>query len=322
MEGIMYEIYLGPMSKNIVDGVTIFTEKNTIPIGLIASRRQVDHTGGYVNKWNTKTFTEYVKNRSPNVVVCRDHGGAGQGRMDDDGVDSLIEDAKCMDIIHIDPWKKLEIEDAIKYTVNMIIRCSSVNSSCFFEVGTEEAIFPMSVETLDYVLGAIKTEIPQLFSKIIYAVIQSGTSLKDGINTGAYEEARLLDMIRVCDKYGLLTKEHNGDYLSPEQVKHKLSLGLSSINIAPEVAHIETELVLKNISPEQTDKWLYLCIKDGQWSKWFSKGFDPASDKRKVLRLCGHYVFSNDKFNEIFDLNSISSDVSDGVSKFIMERMV
>lgn len=318
----MYEIYLGPMSKNIVDSVILFTERNNVPIGLIASRRQVDDVGGYVNKWNTKTFTEYIKNRSSNVIICRDHGGAGQGKIDDDGVDSLIEDAKYMDIIHIDPWKKLGVEDAIKYTVDMISRCSIMNNSCSFEVGTEEAIFPMSVDTLDYVLGAIKAEIPQLFSKIMYAVIQSGTSLRAGINTGEYKEERLLRMVKVCDRYGLLTKEHNGDYLSPEQVKHKLKLGLSAINIAPEVAHIETNIVLKNISNEQMNKWFDLCIKDSQWAKWFSKDFDPVSDKRKVLVLCGHYVFSNDEFNEVFDLNLISSDVSDGVSKFIMERMV
>lgn len=317
----MYEIYLGPMSKNIVDGVTAFTEKNNVPIGLIASRRQVDYTGGYVNKWNTKTFTEYVKNKSPNVVVCRDHGGAGQGKMDDDGVDSLIEDAKYMDIIHIDPWKRLELEDAIKYTVDMIIKCSSVNDSCFFEVGTEEAIFPMTPETLDYVLGTIETEIPQLFSKIYYAVIQSGTSLKDGVNTGKYDEERLLRMTTVCSKYGLLSKEHNGDYLSPEQINRKFKLGLSSINIAPEVAHIETKHVLKNISEEKTEQWFNLCIEDGQWRKWFSSDFDPTRNKQKVLKLCGHYVLGNESFSKIFDLNSISSDVSNDINKFITERL-
>jgi hypothetical protein len=315
------EIYLGPMSKNIVDSVIEFAEKYQTPMGVIASRRQVDRAGGYVNGWTTRDFAHYVKDRNYNVIICRDHGGIGQGRIEDDGIDSLLEDAECMDIIHIDPWKKLGIRDAIEYTADMIRRCSAANGACLYEIGTEESIFPMTAGDLDLILRSLSTQIPKLFSRIQYAVIQSGTSLKNGINTGEYSEERLLGMVHVCRKYGVLAKEHNGDYLSPEQIKRKFRSGLSSINIAPEVAHIETVHVLKNISDERVDRWFDLCIKDGQWHKWFSKDFDPASDKQKVLRLCGHYVFNHDLFRGIFDLNSISLDVFEDVSKFILERL-
>ena len=45
-------LFIGPMSKEIVDAVIDFPW----PLGLIPSRRQVDHESGYVNGWVTETF--------------------------------------------------------------------------------------------------------------------------------------------------------------------------------------------------------------------------------------------------------------------------
>jgi hypothetical protein len=318
----MYELNIGPMTKNIVDGLIAFNRKTGVKVGLIASRRQIDRNGGYVNNWTTKSFAQYVKEKNPNVSICRDHGGIGQGRFEDDGMDSLLEDAKYMNLIHIDPWKKLDMDDAIEYTANAIKACLRINDGCYFEVGTEESIYPMTAVDLDYMLKSLKSKIPDVFRRIYYAVIQSGTSLKNGINTGTYDESRLLDMLKVCDKYDVLSKEHNGDYLSPEQIKSKFNLGLDSINIAPEVAHIETGIILNRINDVEINKWFDLCINDGQWAKWFSKDFDPAIDKQKVLKLCGHYVFSHGEFASIFDLNSISKNVGITLRNFILERVI
>lgn len=314
------KLYLGPMTKNIVDGVIVFAEKHNTPLCLIASRRQIDQNGGYVNNWTTSEFATYVKKRSDNVLVCRDHGGIGQGRLYDDGIFSLLEDAVHMDLIHIDPWKKLNVDDAVDYTTKMIILCSKANNNCVFEVGTEESIFTMTPDQLEYLLLSIQKRIPNLFHKIKYAVIQSGTSLKDGSNTGQYNETRLIDMINVCLKFNVLSKEHNGDYLTPRQIKNKFNIGLNSINIAPEVAHIETSIILNSITSIKFDKWFNLCVADGQWSKWFSKGFDPNENKEKVIELCGHYVLSNQEFIDIFDLDLISNKVYGKLEKFILER--
>ena len=49
------------MSKNIVDSVI---EINSEKLGLLPTRRQIDYNGGYVNEWNTKSFTDYVKIKS------------------------------------------------------------------------------------------------------------------------------------------------------------------------------------------------------------------------------------------------------------------
>ena len=101
----MNKFNIGPMSKNIVDSIIEFGTKEN-KIGLIPSRRQVDYCGGYVNNWDTKTFSNYVKILNNNVWLQRDHGGPGQGQLQDDGIVSFIDDCKNLDSIHIDPWKK------------------------------------------------------------------------------------------------------------------------------------------------------------------------------------------------------------------------
>jgi tagatose-1,6-bisphosphate aldolase non-catalytic subunit AgaZ/GatZ len=75
------KIFIGPMSKNIVDSVIKYSEKYDTKIGLIASRRQVDFDGGYVNNWNTEDFCEYVKSKTKNVLLVRDHAGPEQGKI-------------------------------------------------------------------------------------------------------------------------------------------------------------------------------------------------------------------------------------------------
>lgn len=315
------KLYLGPMSKNIVDSIIDYNNEHKLPVGIIASRRQIEYTGGYVNNWSTIFFDHYIRQRSQNTLICRDHGGPMQGSIEDDGEISLTVDSVYMDIIHIDPFKYLKLEDAIFYTKHAINKCSSINKNVLFEIGTEESIYQFNTENLDYFINKLKLEIPKYFDKIIYVVIQSGTSLKSGINTGTYDEERLHSMISVCQKYGVLSKEHNGDYLSPEQIKAKFNMGLSAINIAPEIAHIETEYILQNISNEKRDIWYQLCINDGKWKKWFPENFNPNDNKDIVIKLCGHYVFTNYQFNFIFDLRSAFDHVKRELYKFIDDRI-
>ena len=99
--------FIGPMSKNVVDAVLEFNYEFGDIFGLLPSRRQVEYNGGYVNDWNTEEFHSYVRYASFDMttLIERDHSGAGQGYEYDDGYESLKEDCKFVDLIHIDPWK-------------------------------------------------------------------------------------------------------------------------------------------------------------------------------------------------------------------------
>ena len=54
-------------------------------------------------------------------------------------------------------------------------------------------------------------------------MIQSGTSLKENINTGFYDKKRLQNMVKVVKSFNLLSKEHNGDYLPTKLIKEKFN---------------------------------------------------------------------------------------------------
>jgi hypothetical protein len=53
-------------------------------------------------------------------------------------------------------------------------------------------------------------------------------------------------MIIYVKSHNLISKEHNGDYISVSVIKEKFNLGLDSINIAPEFGLIETLTYLKD----------------------------------------------------------------------------
>ncbi len=283
------------MSKNIVDSIIEFCDETNHKIGLIPSRRQVEWDGGYVNNWTTKDFKEYANT----LTLKRDHSGPGQGYSEDDGYVSLKEDCKYFNLIHIDPWKKYpKYVDGLKWSIDMIKFCYKENPNIEFEVGTEEAIRRFEPKELNQLVIDLYNSLPsKMFKQIKYLVIQSGTSLKETTNTGEYDKGRLLSMVNVAKHWGLISKEHNGDYIPSDLIKEKMSLGLDSINIAPEFGLIETQTYLDNNI--DINKFWEICYKSKRWEKWVNSDFDPFAQKEDLIKICGHYVLSNPEFLKI-----------------------
>jgi hypothetical protein len=299
-------IFCGPMSKNIVDAIIEFCIETGNRMVMIATRRQVEWNGGYVNNWTTNEFNEYVKSRTDLITLQRDHAGPGQGITDDDGYESLRHDARFFNRIHLDPWKKYPLfNEGLQYTTDMIKFCHALNPQLKFEIGTEEAIRCFDAEELDELLTGLLNNLGTLlFSKIDYAVIQSGTSLKGTLQTGNYNSNRLSEMAKVCRKFGVLSKEHNGDYMPAELIKEKFAAGLDSINIAPEFGLTETIAYLDNIrNQELLEKFWKICYNSGRWVKWVDKDFNPFENKRELIKICGHYVFSDTEFLSTVKVN-------------------
>jgi hypothetical protein len=291
--------FIGPMSKNVVDTIIEFCNETNNNIGLIPSRRQVECNGGYVNNWTTQEFTEYVKPKTDKILLVRDHSGPKQGQIDDDGYESLKEDCKYLDIIHIDPWKKHPAFNlGLEETIRMIEYCYELNPNIQFEVGTEEAIRRFEPYELSDLVHQLKSRLtPEIFNQIKYLVIQSGTSLKGTNQTGNYDSARLKEMIEICKQNNLISKEHNGDYIPVSIIKEKFDLGLDSINIAPEFGLIETQTYLDNIKENIIfDEYWKICYESKKWEKWVNKDFDPHINKEELIKICGHYVLSTSEF--------------------------
>ena len=293
------KIFIGPMTKNVVDAIITFCNKTGHNIGLIPSRRQIEWNGGYVNNWTTNTFTQYVKRKTDNIILQRDHSGPGQGQNIDSGYTSLINDCKYLDLIHIDPWKQYpNYADGLAWTADMIKVCNAINPKLKYEIATEESIRRFEVEDLRKLLKDLKDMLGEvLYSKIAYLVIQSGTSLKATTQTGVYDNSRLKDMISLAKEHSLLSKEHNGDYIPVSTVHEKLALGLDAINIAPEFGLIETETYLDLITDEEfVEAFWKICYDSKKWVKWVDSSFDPLTQKLDLIRICGHYVLTSPEF--------------------------
>ena len=219
-----YKYGIGVMSKNIVDECIDFSITYNHNLILIPSRRQVDFDGGYVNGWTTDALSKYVKTRTNNILLKRDHGGPNQGGCEDDGLTSLKNDCLHLDAIHIDPWKIVKtFKDGCELTKNLIKYCYSINPKIIFEVGTEEAIIKYESNQFDMLILYLKSNLKsEQYNQIKYGVIQSGTSLKESKNIGSYNKNRLIDMVNICKKYNLLSKEHNGDYLPIELINENV----------------------------------------------------------------------------------------------------
>ena len=312
MKPIKY--FIGPMTKNVVDAILEFSEETGNVIGFIPSRRQVEVDGGYVNGWTTEEFSKYVNNRLP---IKRDHAGPGQGYFDDDGFTSLSADCKYLDYIHIDPWKKYpNYEDGLRWTVDMIKFCHNLNSNIEFEVGTEQSIREFASNELDTLMLDLQSRLTETeFSRIKYLVIQSGTSLRGNTNTGKYDSAKLADMVSVCKKWNVTSKEHNGDYIPVGVIHKKMSIGLDSINIAPEFGLIETISYIE--SDIDMDKFWKICYDSKRWEKWVDSSFDPFVQKEELIRICGHYVLSHPDFLKIKP--NIDSKIKENVKRKLNE---
>jgi hypothetical protein len=295
----------GAVSKNVVDAIIQFSLDNpTKNITLIPSRRQIDINGGYSNKWTTQEFAQYVKSKNSAIILERDHGGPWQGSTIDDGYMSLAEDCKYMDIIHIDPWKQYpELHHGIQKTIEMIQFCHSKNPNILYEIATEEAIRPFSIDELEIIITTLQSTLSSdQFSKIRFLVIQCGTKLLQGKNIGTYDCDKLSSMLQLASKYSLTAKEHNGDWVSMDIITQKYNQGLRYINISPEMAEIESNIILEELQKSSYDiyeKVYNLCIDSKQWTKWVPKEFDWRTQKDEIIRITCHYIFSNTKFIEI-----------------------
>ncbi len=314
--GLGHKVLLGvgPMSLNVVDAVIEMCNILHIPMQLIASRRQIECEelgAGYVNGWTTESFARYVKSKdtSGTLMLCRDHGGPWQGANEEKlGVGEAMEKA-CIsyeadilagfNVIHLDPSLRDRPMSAIKRDVKKLFEhCESVPGSenVIYEVGTEETNGKTteSADFEDFVLFC-----KDLSPKIKFCVGQTGTLVKELRNVGSYSTDRARDLVAICNKHGLLLKEHNLDYASDEILKDHRPAGIHSVNVAPEFGTLETvkllDLLAKYKMRKEYRKFIRIAVKSGKWEKW---SISELSDEQKAT-ICGHYVFDDPEVKEI-----------------------
>ena len=328
---------VGPMSKNCVDATIELSNKYNIPIMLIASRRQIDSEffgGGYVNKWSTKIFSEYVKknDKKGNIILARDHGGPWQNSHELENkynIKKAMQSAKKsfeedilndFKIIHIDTsiqpsGKKISTSKSLDRFYELFEHCLTFanknKKEIEFEIGTEEQSGSTNTpDELEFTLQKVTTFCKKKkFKKPIFVVIQSGTKVSETRNIGSFEsplrienelavEIQLPKMIEICRKNNFFMKEHNADYLTDHSLTLHPKLGIHAANIAPEFGVGETKALIKilkeNNLKKELDFFLEISFKSKKWKKWLIPGSN-ISDLEKSI-ISGHYVFSDYKF--------------------------
>lgn len=291
--------FICPMSKQIVDSVI---ELQSDRFGLLPTRRQIDYDGGYVNGWDTEAFYNYVRSKS-NIVLERDHSGPNQGKTDDDGYFSYKNDTKYFDIIHIDPWKIAGNDKSIgiAQTFDIMNYLYIANRDMRYEIFTEEAIIRIEDFELNNILQFLSSNLKEeIFANIEFIVIQSGVGLDlvNMKNSGHFDLQRLKSMVSICKKFDKKTKEHNGDYLSNEELELRFNNGVDSLNIGPEIAQIQTLTYLEHMNETQIDEFYQICLDSKKWRRWVKSDFD-INDKRKLIQVCGHYCYDLYELPEI-----------------------
>lgn len=316
------KLYIGPVSKNTINSVRKISNLHNIKLGLIPSRRQVDTFGGYIG-YNTSELYDLLKN-DQNIILERDHGGPSQGQEVDDGVASLINDAKYFKILHVDPFKYYtNIKDAAENTCLHIKYLFNQNRNIKFEVGTEEGIRPYTIKELKNFVNILEKSLSSNeFESILYLVVQGGTKVREGKNLGMSDLDKLFKFVEFVNSRGKLSKEHNGDYLDISEIKLKFQTGLSALNIAPEFGSIESEVISKSMDCDDKEKFYTLVLNSKKWVKWFSKDFNPENNKDVLLKMCGHYVFEESEFKILKTKYNLDSIIIDSISNKILESVL
>jgi tagatose-1,6-bisphosphate aldolase non-catalytic subunit AgaZ/GatZ len=330
---------VGPMSVNCVDAAIELANEHEVPILMIASRRQIDSEefgGGYVNNWTTRDFADYVtdKDKKGKILLARDHGGPWQSTKEQDAQLSLrkaMDSAKSsfladieagFQVIHIDPSVDIhgspDVDEVLNRVFDLYDFCwthaQRIKREIIFEVGTEEQSGSTNTqEELDYTLNAIKRFcIQNKLPQPTFVVIQCGTRVMEMHNVGSFDsplrvaneipaEIQLPKMIEICNKYGVLMKEHNTDYLSNSALQWHPRLGIHAANVAPEFGVVETKALVhileSNGLKSLAEKFLQIAYDSNKWQKWMLEN-TKATDRDRSL-ISGHYVFSKPEVVEL-----------------------
>lgn len=342
---------VGPMSKNCVDVSIALANRHRIPLMLIASRRQIECASkgsGYVEKWSTEQFVEYVRKNDEggHIVLARDHGGPWQhpseskmslGQAMQSAKESYTVDIESgLQIIHvdpsIDPHGTPEITQLVDRVFELYSHCWNVAAKLgrdiAFEVGTEEqGVGLHGTEDFERLLSMITSGCEKRgLPPPLFVVSQTGTKVMERRNVGCFESfvqgdrkpEEMKELLKICRRAGVMMKEHNTDYLSDGALSVHPGIGIHAANVAPEFGVTETLAFLRLAesvkNPTLVERFIELAHGSGKWEKWMLPG-NTADDREKAI-ICGHYVFATQEFHEMksqlsFSLKSRKVDLDE-----------
>jgi hypothetical protein len=317
---------IGPMSSEIIEAIFRFSNYNRKELMIIASKNQIDHSGGYVNKWTTKEFMDFVKEmkqRYPqsNVKVCRDHCGPGfNGNHDLADVYATIKSdiENGFDLIHIDFCNfKGTKEEMFQESRRAIEYCLRLNPNIMLEIGTDENAGTnfgvMNLEEIEREVDFFTS-----FCKPEFYVVQTGSLVMEINQAGNFNKDFVAKIVEIIRRKGLKLKEHNADYLSKEDIALRKGI-VDAMNIAPQLGVVQTMITLSKclIYGIDFDEFLKEVYNGGKWKKWMLT--NTPENKFLCCAIAGHYHFSGENYKKIISQLEQREDIKDTIINQIVE---
>ena len=310
-----FKLGFGPMSKEIIEILAKHTVENNYPLMIIASRNQVDYATGYV--CTTAELEKQVRSyKNPNLLLCRDHCGPYFSDLDKNlSIEDAIE--RCMktiaadiaagfDLIHIDVSRIKN--NQLHYAKHLIEHAISLNPNIKLEFGSEDNTgidINSSLARIDIQLGFLNP----YKDNVVFFVTQTGSLTKDG-QAGTFDVERNRAIGEQIRGAGFMFKEHNADYFTAEDIRQRIDASVDSLNIAPQLGKVQTDL-LKEFAPKDLwDIFADLVYNQNYWQRWVPEG---VTDKDLAVSVSGHYLFHSQTYKDIvasIDANMFNSKLT------------
>lgn len=319
------KLALGPMSSEVIESAFRFSNLYRKQLMLIASKNQIDYSGGYVNNWTTKQYMDFVKEmkdkyKNSDIKICRDHCGPGfNGKYELEDVYNTIKAdiENNFDLIHIDfCLHKGEKEEKLNEAKKAIQYCLELNPKILLEIGTDENEgINFNISNLDEIKGEI--DFFKSFCNPEFYVIQTGSLIKEINQVGNFNKEFVSHVSKILNENNIKLKEHNADYLSAQDIKQREGI-VNAMNIAPQLGVIQTALVLNQclMYGINFDDFIEETHQKGKWKKWMYK--NTQENKFLCSIISGHYNFSSDKYKNIIARLEEKEDIHESIINAIM----
>jgi hypothetical protein len=317
----------GPMSSESIEAVYRYSHRHERELMLVTSKNQVDYAGGYVNNWSTREYADFLagmRRQYPAAVVkvCRDHCGPGfNGRLHITDTYRTIEaDVEAgFDLIHIDFCHEgHERREQMEASQKAIEYCYRLNPNVLLEVGTDDtnsAGPSLSMSDL--------TEEVKFFcdiSRPTFYVVNTGSLVKEMRQAGEFNRGFAGEAAALLETFGLRLKEHQGDYLSAENLAERRGI-VSAMNVAPQLGTVQMSVVLHECLRHgiEADELCAEVFAQERWRKWMLKG--TVVEPRYCVRIAGHYHFASDAYKRLIDRLARETDIQNAIMNGI-ERII
>lgn len=287
------------MSREIITSICNYADWTNENIMLISSRNQIDADSGYV--MTTPEYRQLLDTLPvSNIWVCRDH--CGPYFLDSErglGISQAIEATKKTiaydieqgyDLIHIDTSR---VEDTYGVAEQLFRFANDFNPAVRFEFGTEENIgVAAGIEQYRKDVAFAKN-----MPNIEFVVAQTGSLCHEDHQHGEFNYQAAVELVGIANAAGVKLKEHNADYLTPEEIRLRKDAGVHALNIAPQLGVAQTKLLRTLAAKYAVAEWQAfeaVVLASGRWRKWT----DLDSNFQRV-NVAGHYCFVSPEYQAL-----------------------